>query len=370
MQTVSPINYSMFMMPVHDPAKPLAQCFDEDLEFAIQCDELGFTDFWVGEHHTSTIENIVMPEIFLGKVLGLTDKMRIGAAPVCLQYHHPLHVANRLAFLDHFSHGRLNVCLGPGAIPTDNELYGIDPSEIGPRISESINMIMDIWSGDPPYNIQGDFWSISQKTVDPEFGMGVLHKPLQQPHPPIFVPCMSPNSRGLQAAAKRGFRPISHHMNHPDVLANQWQGYAEGAAAGGREADPSDWCVARNIFVADSTKEARQIARENSLGKCIQYIRDFTLRYAPTGLLIWKRNEEQTDDECNLDYFMDEVIIAGDPDSVTQQLLDLREQIGAFGTLVAVAQDWDNREQWDRSFELFAKEVVPAFNRAIGAEVG
>ena len=107
----------------------------------------------------------------------------------------------------------------------------------------------------------------------------------------------------------------------------------------------------------------------NSLGKCIQYIRDFTLRYAPTGLLIWKRNEEQADDECNLDYFMDEVIIAGDPDSVTQQLLELREQIGAFGTLVAVAHDWDNREHWDRSFELFAKEVVPAFNRAIGAEV-
>ena len=64
---------------------------------------------------------------------------------------------------------------------------------------------------------------------------------------------------------------------------------------------------------------------------------------------------------------MNEVIIAGDPDSVTQQLLNLREQIGAFGTLVAVAQAWDNREQWDRSFELFAKEVVPAFNRAIGA---
>ena len=92
MQTASPVKYSMFLMPVHDASKPLAQCFDEDLEFAVQCNDLGFTDFWVGEHHTSTIENIVMPEIFLGKVLGLTDKMRIGAAPVCLQYHHPMHV--------------------------------------------------------------------------------------------------------------------------------------------------------------------------------------------------------------------------------------------------------------------------------------
>ena len=107
------LQYGMFVMPVHDPAKPLAQCYDEDLELALKCEELGFHDFWVGEHHSSTYENIVMPEIFLGKVLGLTKSIRVGAAPVCLQYHHPAHVASRLAFLDHLSHGRLNVCFRP-----------------------------------------------------------------------------------------------------------------------------------------------------------------------------------------------------------------------------------------------------------------
>ena len=89
----------MFVMPIHDPAKPLAQCIDEDLELAVQCEELGFHDFWVGEHHSSSVENIVMPEIFLAKVLGVTNRVRIGPAPVCLQYHHPAHVAGRLAFL-------------------------------------------------------------------------------------------------------------------------------------------------------------------------------------------------------------------------------------------------------------------------------
>jgi len=367
MQVVSPLKYSMFMMPVHDPAKPMAQCFDEDLELAIQCDKLGFSDFWLGEHHSSTVENIAMPEIFLGKVLGVTDTVRVGPAPVCLQFHHPVHVANRLAFLDHLSHGRLNVCFGPGAIPTDNELYGIDPKEMGARIPEAINMILEIWSSDPPYNIPGEFWSVAQETVDPEFGMGVLHKPLQQPHPPIFVPCMTAASHGLRAAAARGFHPISHHMLHPNVLAKQWETYSEGAASVDRVAEPSDWSVSRNIFVADSTQEARILARENSLGKCMQYIRDFTLRYAPAGLSILKRADEMTDDECNLDYFMDEVVIAGDPESVTQQLLELRTQIGNFGTLVAVAHDWDNREHWDLSMKLFVNEVIPRFNHATGA---
>ena len=124
MSDARPLRLGMFVMPIHDPAKELAQCIDEDLELAVQCEELGFDDFWVGEHHSSSVENIVMPEIFLAKVLGLTRRIRVGPAPVCLQYHHPAHVAGRLAFLDHMSRGRLNVCFGPGAIPTDMEVFG------------------------------------------------------------------------------------------------------------------------------------------------------------------------------------------------------------------------------------------------------
>jgi len=105
------IRYGMFLMPIHNPAKPRAQCYDEDLELVVRCEELGFSEFWCGEHHSSTYENIVMPEIFLAKALGMTKEIRLGPAPVCLQYHHPMDVANRLAFLDHLSHGRLNVCL-------------------------------------------------------------------------------------------------------------------------------------------------------------------------------------------------------------------------------------------------------------------
>jgi alkanesulfonate monooxygenase SsuD/methylene tetrahydromethanopterin reductase-like flavin-dependent oxidoreductase (luciferase family) len=358
----------MFVMPVHDPAKPMAQCFDEDLELAIKCEELGFADFWVGEHHSSTYENIVMPEIFLGKVLGQTESIRIGPAPVCLQYHNPVHVANRLAFLDHLSHGRLNVCFGPGAVPTDMEVYDVHPRDTGARVAEAIDMILDIWTSDPPYHFEGKFWSMNlSEAVDEEMGIGALHKPLQQPYPPISVPSISRASKGLQAAAARGFQFISHHMIHADVLADQWKTYAEGAATAGRVAEPADWSVSRNIFVAETTAEAQRLAKTNSLGACIQYILDLTKRTSPTGLQMWKPNLEMSEEDCNLDYFADQVIIAGDPDHVTKQLVELRERIGAFGKLVLVAHDWDNREQWLRSLDLFAKEVVPAYSKAIGA---
>jgi alkanesulfonate monooxygenase SsuD/methylene tetrahydromethanopterin reductase-like flavin-dependent oxidoreductase (luciferase family) len=360
MSTALPLRLGMFVMPIHNPAKPLAECIEEDLELAVRCEQVGFDDFWVG------VENIVMPEIFLAKVLGLTRRIRVGPAPVCLQYHHPAHVAARLAFLDHMSRGRLNVCFGPGAIPTDMEVYGAQPRESAARVAESIDMIMHLWAGEPPIDIAGRFWNVKMKdNLHPKFGVGHLHKPFQQPHPPIYVPSISRASAGLKRAAERGFRFISHHMNHPSALREQWRTYFEAASAAGRTAEPSDWAVARNLFVADSTAEARRLAKSNSLGSCIQYILDLTRATAPAGIAMWKRDEEQADSECTLDYFMDDVVIAGDPEDVTRQLLELREEIGAFGTLVLTAHDWDDRDRWTHSLELFAREVVPAFNQAI-----
>jgi hypothetical protein len=118
--------------------------------------------------------------------------------------------------------------------------------------------------------------------------------------------------------------------------------------------------------VADSTDDARRLAQGNSLGSCIQYILDLTQATAPNGVAMWKRDQQQTDSDCTLDYFMDDVVLAGAPSHVPQQLLQLREEAGPFGTLIQTAHDCDDRDQWIRSLELFITEVVPAFNRAIG----
>ncbi|HTI51421.1 MAG TPA: LLM class flavin-dependent oxidoreductase, partial [Planctomycetaceae bacterium] len=273
----------------------------------------------------------------------------------------PAHVAGRLAFLDHLSHGRLNVCFGPGAVPTDMELYGIDPKDTGARVSEAIDMILKIWSSDAPYEIEGKFWTISLcKHLDLEMGLGALHKPLQKPYPPIAIPSISRRSIGVEKAGARGFSLFSHHMIAPEVLREQAQCYRAGAAAAGREATPADWRVARNVYVAETTAEARQLARQNSLGRCIQYILDLTRRGPGVGM--WKRNPDQPDADCNLDYFMDEVIIAGDPDHVAREIRALRQDVGEFGTLVLVAHDWDDKRRWLKNLELFSRHVMPQLN--------
>src|SRR5438552_2410386 len=255
-KNVQTIRYGMYIMPFHNPAKPPSQCYDEDLELIVRAEELGFTEFWIGEHHTMKYENIVMPEIFIGRALGATKTIRMGPAPVCIQQHHPAHVAGR-----------------------------------------------------------------------------------------------------------RGFQPFGHCLIPGNVLADCWNSYEDAALEAGRQPDRSDWKVARSIFLADTTQEARERARTNSLGQCFEYIG--RLFDKGLGRKMYKRDLAMSDADCNLDYLMTEQIIAGDVDEVLRRLLELMEETGTFGTLILMGYDWDDKPSWLRSMELFGKELMPALNKAV-----
>lgn len=366
MQTAAqPIRYGMFIMPFHPPSKPLGQCYDEDLELIARAESLGFEEFWIGEHHTMKYENIVMPEIFIGRVLGETSTIRLGPAPVCLQQHHPAHVASRLAFLDHLSKGRLNLCFGAGSVTADQELYGLDPKAAPEMVAEAIDIILRLWTTDPPYEIPGNYWPIRLKQfVDYETGIGFIHRPLQQPHPPIAVPAMSRGSASMRMAGARGFQPFAHCLVTANVLADFWSCYAQAAEEAGRRPRRADWKIARAIFLAETTREARQKARTNSLGRNFEYIG--RLFDKGLGRRIYKRDLDMPDADCNMDFLMEEQIIAGDVDEVLRRLLRMMEETGPFGTLILMGYDWDDKESWLRSMELFARELMPALNRATG----
>src|SRR5262245_4617449 len=177
-------------------------------------------------------ENIVMPEIFIARALGETRRIRLGPAPVCLNQHHPAHVAGRIAFLDHLAKGRLNLLFGPGSVTADQELFGADPKNGTEMVDEAIDMILKLWSSEPPYEISGKYWNIHlKKTVDEETGIGYIPKPLQKPHPPIAIPGMSRNSASMKTAGRRGYQPFAHCLVTGNVLADIWKTYVEAAQA-------------------------------------------------------------------------------------------------------------------------------------------
>jgi len=362
---VHPINYGMFIMPFHPSSKPLSQCFDEDVELVIRAEELGFDEFWIGEHHTMKYEPIVVPEVFIGRVIGETKRIRLGAAPVCLNQHHPAYVATRLAFLDHLSKGRLNLCFGPGSVTADMELYGLDPKKSGAMTIEAIDVILKLWASDPPYHHDGEFWQFSlEKNVDEATAIGFIHKPLQRPHPPISMPGVSRNSYSLKVAGQRGYAPYSAALVTGNVLADNWATYAAAAEEAGRQADPANWRVARAIFLADTTREAEKLARSNTVGGNYEYIATL-MDNALGNRGILKRDLDMPDADCNMDFWLKEQIIAGDVDEVLQRLLALIEECGPFGTLILMGFDWDDKASWLRNLDLFAKELMPALNKAM-----
>ena len=231
-------------------------------------------------------------------------------------------------------------------------------------VSEAIDMILRLWESDPPYVIEGKHWNIRlQDTVDEETGIGYIHKPLQQPHPPIAMPGMSRNSSSMREAGRRGFQPFGHCLVTANVLADMWNSYEAGAREAGRIADRSQFKIARSIFLADTTQEAEERARSNSLGQNYEYIG--RLFDKGLGRKIYKRDLSMRDADCQLDFLMTEQIIAGDVDEVLRRLLKMREETGPFGTLILMSYDWDDKESWLHSMELFAHELMPAFNAAV-----
>ncbi len=361
-----PIRHGMFIMPFHNnPAKPLAQCYDEDLELIVRAEELGFEEFWIGEHHTMKYENIVMPEIFIGRALGDTKRIRLGPAPVCLNQHHPAHVAGRLAFLDHLSKGRLNLCFGPGSVTADQELFGVDPKNAPAMVDEALDIILRLWASEPPYEIEGKYWTIRlKKYVDQETGIGFVHKPLQKPHPPISMPAMSRNSPTMKTAGQRGYRPLGHCLVTANVLADNWKSYAAAALEAGHQPRRADWGILRAIFLADTTREAQKRARTNSLGQNFEYIG--RLFDKGLGRKIYKRDLDMPDSECNMDFLMNEQIIAGDVNEALRRLLFLIEETGPFGMVILMGYDWDDKKSWLYSMDLFVHELMPALNKAVG----
>jgi alkanesulfonate monooxygenase SsuD/methylene tetrahydromethanopterin reductase-like flavin-dependent oxidoreductase (luciferase family) len=259
----------------------------------------------------------------------------------------------------------LNLCFGAGSVTADQELYGCAPPQGAEMVDEAIEAILYLWTHDPPYEFNGKYWQIKlDKTVDFETGIGFIPRPLQKPLPPISVPGMSRNSPSMKTAARRGHHPFAHCLIPGNVVADTWTTYEAAAIEAGRKPDRANWRVARSIFLADTTKEALDRARKNSVGMNYEYIG--RLFDKGLGRKIYKRDLNMSDADCNLDYLMQEQIVAGDVDEVLRRLLQLIEETGTFGTLVLMSYDWDDKPSWLRSMELFARELMPALNKAVG----
>lgn len=364
-----PVKLSYFTMPLHPPGRDYSETLAEDRDAIILADELGFAEAFVGEHVTDRAETITSCLVFLASLVDATRDIRLGSGTINLPNTHPAAVAAQVAMIDHLLGGRFILGISPGGLRSDAEVFGNLDRDRRAMFAESIEQVLAIWSGEPPYDLEGEFWQISTvRTQDLEIGQGAILGPLQRPHPPIMVASMSPHSSSVSDAAARGWSVISANFLQPVWVRSHWDRFNEGWRAAGLAPRPADWRVAKSIFVAEDSATARRYAMDPD-GPYGHYYRSLMRKLIGNGRPdLFKNHADMADADVTHQFVMESLVICGDPDEVTQQLVELRDTTGPFGTLVYAGHDWADAALSRRSMELMAREVMPAFNRAIAGD--
>jgi alkanesulfonate monooxygenase SsuD/methylene tetrahydromethanopterin reductase-like flavin-dependent oxidoreductase (luciferase family) len=361
------MDLGLFTMPIHPPSRNFTETLKEDRELFLLADRLGFTEGYVGEHLTDGAETITSGLIFIAWLLRETRNIKLGTGTVNLPNHHPAVVAAEVAMVDHMAEGRFIFGISPGGLRSDAEAIGNLDRDRAAMFLESINQILEIWERDPPYNITGAFWNVTtERTYLPDLAQGVMPKPYRRPHPPIVVTAVTPFSKGVAEAAKRGWDPISANFLQPQWVKSHWPKYVEGCEAVGRPAEPANWRVAKSVFVADDADVAERYATDPGGPYHFYYYSLFTKLKANGRAALFKTDRDQPDDSLSVETIVDQLVLRGTVDQVVDQILAFRETIGDFGTLLYAGHDWKDPALARRSMELMANEVMPRVNAAIG----
>jgi alkanesulfonate monooxygenase SsuD/methylene tetrahydromethanopterin reductase-like flavin-dependent oxidoreductase (luciferase family) len=362
----------IFMMPVHPLHRNHTQTLKEDRETVILADQLGFHDAFIGEHLTDQAENITNSLLFLATLIHSTKTIKLASGTCNLSQIHPVIIAANAAMFDHLAEGRFILGVSPGALVSDAEALGILDEDRNKMFAESIDVILKIWEGTAPYDIElpGNRWKVTtRKTMDLAYGVGVMPKPYQRPRPEIVGTVVAPFSKGVVAMGERDFHPLSANFLLPHWLKTHWTNYAEGKTKAGVKPDPAEWRVARTVFVADDDKVAASYGRHDANSPYRFYYKQLQTKLTKAGRhAVFKERMDQPDSEITYEFVLDRLCIYGTVNKVVDQILQLRELVGDFGELVYAGMDWVDPKLSKRSMQLMAEQVMPRVNAAIDKE--
>ena len=351
------MRFGLFTMPEHPPVENWTLSYDRDIDEIVRAEFLGFEEFWIGEHHTGGFENVPMPELLIAKASAVTNRIRLGTGVVNLPYQDPFLVAERLAFLDHLTHGRLEYGFGGGGLPTDKALFGMPAEEATPRTNEALEIIGQLLHTTDPITFQGKYWQFENRR---------LQVPPYQDDPPFGIAGLT-GTHNFAMCGERGWKPLSVYFTPIGIDANpvapDLLGHADAIVTAAEKAgrDPQEardlWRITREIYVSDSKDQALAEIREG-VARSYEYLLGLGL-----GALM-KKDISMADAELTFEWMVEEIPwIVGSPEDCVRQVRVLEESVGGFGTLLINSRDWVTTDRWYRSLELFARYVVPQFTR-------
>jgi len=302
---------------------PLSSVYERAIERFEIMDETGYDAVWLAEHHFSGYSVCPSVHIMATHAAARTRNLRIGTAVSLAPFYHPLRLAEEVALLDHLSGGRVNWGAGRGFSRAEFDAFGVPMEESQARFRETVDIVLEAWK-EAPVTHHGQHFHV--ENVD------VLPKPLQDPHPPVWMAATSEGA--IDWAASRGFSILMDpHCSHADLGAKRRR-YGEQLAAAGFEDGGRDIPMARLIALADNADSAREIARRGAQWTVGSYIGGGRGDVDP------------------VERYVDEVILHGTPESVTDQIAELKETASLNYLLCAPLSQ--------ASFALLTDKVLPA----------
>ena len=351
---IEPQGFGVFLAPFHPVGQNPTLALERDLELLQHLDRLGFDEAWIGEHHSAGYEIIASPEVFIATAAERTRHLRLGTGVSSLPYHHPLVLADRMVLLDHLTRGRVMLGVGPGALPSDAFMMGIEVARQRDMMEESLEAILALLREEGPITRETDWFHLRDARLQ--------LRPYQRPHFEVAVAAqVSP--AGPRAAGRFGCGLLSigaTSMGGFDALGYHWGVMEERAAQFGTTADRRGWRLVGPMHLAETREQA---ARDVAFG-LDQWV-DYFQRVAALPLAPDAASHEDLVEAINRSGFA----VIGTPEDAVTQIRRLAEKSGGFGTYLVMAHEWADREQTLRSYELFARHVMPELQRSAGALV-
>jgi alkanesulfonate monooxygenase SsuD/methylene tetrahydromethanopterin reductase-like flavin-dependent oxidoreductase (luciferase family) len=313
------------------------------LDLAERVEALGFDAIWLNEEHFqgSIVEvegrRCLSPIVLAAAILARARRLRVGFSVLLLALHHPVRLAEEIATLDVLSEGRVDFGISRGGNSRYLEVYGVDPESVNDRFRETLDFVLRAWKDG-----KADFGE-NAYSVEP--------KPVQRPHPPIFMGTYTDETAAW--TAREGHALICHGITS---IANQRRLMSAFVNAGG---DPSRVPFGRFVYVSESDEKAR--------AELWPTVLKLTTRLKGFGL--FNRNGVLTERDLEPEVFYREMVIAGGPETCARRIMELNEELGvAYLNALSAFFGFLPLELLERSLDLLGREVRPrveaAFNRA------
>ncbi len=308
------------------------------LEEVVRAEDLGFDSVWMEEHHSVTDHYWPSPLPVLAGFATRTTRMRLGTDILVAPFYHPVRLAEDAAMLDVMSGGRFVLGIAIGYKPDEFALYGAALEKRGARFEEQLAVMKALWTQDR-VAFHGTYYTVDGR-LEP--------RPVTRPHPPVWIGGWGDITLRRAATLADNWVP-GPTADLARLLAGKQQFLANRRAAGRNEA-VTEWPLTRDVIIADTDREARELAEKHIM---ISYRKEYAGG--------WRHPFIDASIATDLDALMQNRFLIGGPDQVVRALRPFVTEYGMTHLICRVFFPGMPHRHIMRELELIAKEVRPAF---------